>query len=108
MGNLLSGLSATLPNTTYSTSISLAEVTGIGARRVGVIIGVIIFALAFFPKFAALLIAIPAPVAAAYILVLIALLFVQGMKIVIQDGIDHRKATVTGLAFWIGVGFQNG
>ena len=108
MGNLLSGLSATLPNTTYSTSISLAEVTGIGARRVGVIIGVIIFALAFFPKFAALLIAIPAPVAAAYILVLIALLFVQGMKIVIQDGIDHRKAAVTGLAFWIGVGFQNG
>ena len=108
MGNLLSGLSATLPNTTYSTSISLAEVTGIGARRVGIIIGATIFALAFFPKFAAILIAIPAPVAAAYILVLISLLFVQGMKIIIQDGIDHRKATVTGVAFWIGVGFQNG
>ena len=108
MGNLLSGLGGTLPNTTYSTSISLAEVTGIGARRVGIIIGVIILALAFFPKFAALLIAIPEPVAAAYILVLIALLFVQGMKIVIQDGLDHRKAAVAGLAFWIGVGFQNG
>ncbi len=108
IGNLLSGLGATLPNTTYSTSISLAEVTGIGARRVGVIIGVVIFALAFFPKFAALLIAIPAPVAAAYLLVLITLLFVQGMKIVIQDGVDHRKAAVTGLSFWIGVGFQNG
>ncbi len=104
IGNLLSGLGATLPNTTYSTSISLAEVTGIGARRVGVII----FALAFFPKFAALLIAIPAPVAAAYLLVLITLLFVQGMKIVVQDGVDHRKAAVTGLSFWIGVGFQNG
>ncbi len=108
VGNLLSGLAGTLPNTTYSTSISLAEVTGIGARRVGVIIGVIIFALAFFPKFAALLIAIPAPVAAAYILVLIALLFVQGMKIVVHDGLDHRKASVAGMAFWIGVGFQNG
>ena len=108
IGNLLSGLGATLPNTTYSTSISLAEVTGIGARRVGVIIGVVIFALAFFPKFAALLIAIPAPVAAAYLLVLITLLFVQGMKIVVQDGVDHRKAAVTGLSFWIGVGFQNG
>ena len=108
VGNLLSGLAGTLPNTTYSTSISLAEVTGIGARRVGIIIGVIIFALAFFPKFAALLIAIPAPVAAAYILVLIALLFVQGMKIVVHDGLDHRKASVAGMAFWIGVGFQNG
>lgn len=107
-GNLLSGLSGTLPNTTYSTSISLAEVTGIGARRVGIIIGAIIFALAFFPKIAAVLIAIPSPVAAAYILVLLALLFVQGMRIIIQDGVDHRKATVAGLSFWLGVGFQNG
>ena len=107
VGNLLSGLLGTLPNTTYSSSISLAEVTGIGARRVGMIIGAIFVVLAFFPKVAALLIAIPPPVAAAYITVLLGLLFVQGMKIIIQDGVDHRKAAVAGLAFWIGVGFQN-
>ena len=96
-----------MPNTTYSTSISLAEVTGIGARRVGVVIGVIVVAVAFLPKFTALLIAIPAPVAAAYIIVLIGMLFVQGMKIVTQDGVDHRKAVVVGLTFWTGTGFQN-
>ena len=107
VGNLLSGIGGTLPNTTYSTSISLAEVTGIGARRVGVVIGVIFLVLAFFPKVAALLIAIPGPVAAAYLTVLLALLFVQGMKIVIQDGLDPRKAVVAGVSFWIGVGFQN-
>ena len=107
VGNLLSGIGATLPNTTYSTSISLAEVTGIAARRVGVVIGVVIAVLAFFPKIAALLIAIPGPVAAAYITVLLALLFVQGMKIVVQDGLDHRKAAVAGVSFWVGVGFQN-
>ena len=107
VGNLLSGIGGTLPNTTYSTSVSLAEVTGIGARRVGVVIGIVIAVLAFFPKATALLIAIPGPVAAAYVIVLLALLFVQGMKIIIQDGVDHRKATVVGLSFWIGVGFQN-
>ncbi|MCY4447991.1 MAG: purine/pyrimidine permease [Chloroflexi bacterium] len=107
MGNLLSGLAGTLPNTTYSSSIALAEVTGIGAKRVGIIIGVIIAVLAFLPKVAALLIAIPSPVAAAYITVLLGLLFVQGMKIVIQDGVDHRKAAVAGVAFWVGTGFQN-
>ncbi len=107
IGNLLSGIAGTLPNTTYSSSVSLAEVTGIAARRVGVVIGVIFVALAFFPKVAALLIAIPGSVAGAYITILIGLLFVQGMKIVIQDGVDHRKAAVAGLAFWIGVGFQN-
>ena len=107
VGNFLSGILGTLPNTTYSSSISLAEVTGIGARRVGVIIGVIFVALAFFPKVAALLIAIPPPVAAAYLTVLLGLLFVQGMKIIVQDGVDHRKAAVAGIAFWVGVGFQN-
>ena len=70
-------------------------------------IGVVFVAIAFFPKVSALLIAIPGPVAAAYITVLIGLLFVQGMKIIIQDGVDHRKAAIVGLAFWIGTGFQN-
>ena len=108
VGNFLSGIAGTLPNTTYSTSISLAEVTGIAARRVGIVVGVIFIVLAFFPKATALLIAIPSPVAAAYVGILIALLFVQGLRIIVQDGLDHRKATVAGIAFWVGVGFQNG
>ena len=106
VGNFLSGLLGTLPNTTYSSSVPLAEVTGIASRRVGMVIGVIFLILAFFPKATALLIAIPAPVAAAYITVLLALLFVQGMRMIIQDGVDHRKAVVVGIAFWLGVGFQ--
>ena len=106
VGNLLSGLMGTLPNTTYSSSVSLAEVTGVAARRVGVIFGIIFAILAFFPKATAPLIAIPAPVAAAYITVFLGLLFVQGMGMIIQDGIDHRKAAIVGLSFRIGVGFQ--
>ena len=102
VGNLLSGLAGTVPNTTYSSSIALAEVTGIAARRVGVVIGVIFIVLAFFPKVTALVIAIPAQVAAAYVTVLLGMLFVQGMRIVIQDGVDHRKAVIVGLSFWFG------
>ena len=106
VGNLLSGLAGTVPNTTYSSSIAPAEVTGIAARRVGVVIGVIFivlafFVLAFFPKVTALVIAIPAPVAAAYVTVLLGLLFVQGMRIVIQDGVDHRKAVIVELSFLV-------
>ena len=107
VGNFLSGILGTLPNTTYSSSVSIAEVTGVAARRVGVVIGVAFVVVAFFPKIAALLIAIPGPVAAAYITVLIGLLFVQGLQLVIRDGVDHRKAAVVGLAFWVGTGFQN-
>ncbi len=108
MGNLLSGLSGTLPNTTYSSSISLAEVTGMASRRVGVALGMTFLAIAFVPKMSALLIAIPPSIAAAYLTVLVGLLFVQGAKIVVRDGLDHRKATVVGISFWVGTAFQNG
>ena len=107
VGNFLSGLLGTLPNTTYSSSISIAEVTGVAARRVGVVIGVTFVVVAFFPKIAALLIAIPGPVVGAYITVLIGLLFVQGVQLITRDGVDHRKALVVGASFWIGTGFQN-
>ena len=106
-GNLLSGLAGTVPNTTYSTSVAIAELTGVAARSVGVWIGVLFVAAAFLPKIAAALLAIPGPVAAAYITVLLALLFVLGMRMVVQDGVDYRKALIVGVSFWIGAGFQS-
>ncbi len=108
VGNLLSGLAGTVPITTYSTSVSVTELTGVAARSVGIALGAIFIALAFSPKALAVILAIPGSVAAAYIAVLLAMLFVLGMKIVVQDGIDYRKGLVAGIAFWSGVGFQNG
>ena len=106
-GNLLSGLAGTVPNTTYSTSIAITELTGVAARSVGVWIGIVFAAAAFLPKVSALLLAIPSPVVAAYATVLLSLLFVLGMRIVVQGGVDYRKATIAGVSFWVGVGFQN-
>ncbi len=108
LGNLLSGLFATVPNTTYSSSVSIVEITGIAARRVGVCIGLIFCALAFLPKVTQLLLVIPDPVIGAYAMVIIAVLFMLGTRIVLQDGIDYRKATIVGFSFWVGVGFQSG
>ena len=107
MGNLLSGLAATVPNTTYSKSISITELTGVAARRVGIWIGALFVATAFVPKAAALLLAVPGSVVAAYMTVFLAMLFVLGMKMVVQDGLDYRKGIIVGVSFWIGVGFQN-
>ena len=62
----------------------MTELTGVGARVVGIYIGALFLAFAFLPKITALLLAIPGPVAAAYIMVLLSMLFVLGMKIVVQ------------------------
>ena len=108
VGNLLSGLMATVPNTTYSTSIAVTELTGVASRRVGVAIGIIFVVLAFLPKALAVILAIPNPVVAAYATVLLSMLFVVGMKVVVQDELDYRTGLIVGVSFWAGVGFQNG
>ena len=108
VGNLLSGMAATVPNTTYSTSVAVTELTGVASRQVGVALGITFVVLAFIPKALSLVLAIPSPVAAAYVTVLLAMLFVLGMRIVVQDGLDRRRWLIAGVAFWIGVGWQHG
>lgn len=107
VGNLLSGLFSTIPNTTYSGSISLVELTGVAARRVGLWVGGVLILLSFSPKVTAVILAIPNPVAAAYIGILIALLFIVGVKLVVQNG-DYRRCMIAGIGFWMGYGFQSG
>ncbi|MCY3773102.1 MAG: hypothetical protein OXG98_13945 [Gemmatimonadetes bacterium] len=106
-GNILSGLLGTIPNTTYSSSIAVTELTGVASRMVGLIVGVVYILVAFVPKVPAVVLAIPNPVVGSFLLVLLAILFLIGMKLVVQDGIDYRNGLVVGVGFWIGVGFQN-
>ncbi len=106
LGNLLSGLLGTMPNTTYSTSISVVDLTGVASRRVGLLCGVLLLALAFFPKISAVILSIPEPVVGAYLIVLILLLFMHGVRMVARDGLTYEKGFIVGMGFWLGVGFQ--
>ena len=106
LGNVLSGLAGTVPNTTYSSSIPLIALTRVAARRVGLYAGGILMLSAFFPKIAALLLAIPGPVVGSYVTIFLALVFVEGMKTVAKDGLDQQKTLIVGMAFWIGLGFE--
>ena len=106
LGNLLSGLTGTVPNTTYAASIAVADLTRVAARVVGICVGVIFVVLAFLPKLVAVIVAIPGPVVAAYFMVLVASLFILGVRVLMQDDLDHRKSFAVGLAFWLGIAFQ--
>ena len=108
VGNLLSGLAGTVPNTTYSSSISIADLTGVAARRVALYAGIVIVLAAFVPKIAALLQVVPDPVAGAYIFIFIVLLFRQGVRMVTTGGFDYEKGLIVCISFWVGLGFQFG
>ena len=61
LSNLLFGLAGTMPNTSYSTGASIARLTGVASRNVGIAVGALFLALAFFPKALALVLGIPGP-----------------------------------------------
>ena len=108
LGTLLAGIAGTLPTIVYTPSVvTLITLTGVAARSVGYAIGAILLVLAFLPKAAAVLLTIPSPVMGAFLLMIMGLLFVEGMRMVVQDGLDHRKALVVGVALSIGVGLES-
>jgi NCS2 family nucleobase:cation symporter-2/xanthine permease XanP len=107
IGNLLSGLFGTLPNTTYSTSISMVEFTGVSAPRVALYGGGLLVLLAFFPKVSAVLQAIPNPVVGAYLMILLAILFAAGgIRLLAHGGLNQENVILVGLSFWMGYAFQ--
>lgn len=107
MGNLLAGLAGTLPNTTYSTSVAVVDMTGVAARRVAIWGGILLVLLAFLPKLTGVLLAVPEPVVGAYIVVLLVMLFGHGLHLVVEDGLSFETVLIVGLSFWLGIGFQN-
>ncbi|WP_420611225.1 uracil-xanthine permease family protein [Candidatus Poriferisodalis sp.] len=103
VGSLAGGLAGTLPvGTMDATSISFASLTGVAARRVGYSIGAIFVALAMLPKFVAALLSIPHAVTSGYLIFFMGLLFVEGLRLVFQDGIAPQKAVIVGVSIGIG------
>ena len=105
--NILAAALGTLPNMIGAANSARVMLTGVAARRMGVYGGLILIVVVFSPKLIALAVATPRPVLVAYMIFMLSLLFVQGMRTVFRDGVDGRKAAVIGVSLWIGIGFQN-
>ena len=105
--NLLAAALGTLPNRIGASNSARVMLTGVAARRMGIYAGLILITVAFSPKLLALIVATPRPILVAYMVFMLSTLFVQGMRTVVRDGIDGRKAAVIGVSLWIGIGFQS-
>lgn len=107
-GSIFAALLGTVPNTVFSTSLAVSEITGIAARRVGMWGGLFLILLAFSPKIGAAVAAIPAQVVGAYILILIVIIFGHGIRLVNEEGLGFEVGLAVCLSFWIGLSAQSG
>ena len=108
VSNLAAGLAGCMPHSTNSGNVARIGLTGVAARSVGIASGAVLGLTAFCPKLVALVLAIPAPVFAGYVVVIIATTFAVGLKMAVSEGADHRQGLIIGLSFWLGAGCQYG
>ena len=107
LSNLLCSLAGTIPTGTAPSSAPFVEQSGVAACRVAVCVGLGFVVLAFLPKVMAVLMAIPSPVAAAYLAILFGPILVQGMQLALQNGNDARKTLIISVSVWVGIGFES-
>ena len=105
---LLSGIAGTPPTMIYLPStIALVGFTGVAARRAGIAMGVVLVVLALLPKVVGLLLTIPRPVTGAVLMMVMGLLFVEGMRTVFRDGLNQQRAFIVGVSLSIAIGLQS-
>lgn len=107
-GSIFAALLGTVPNTVFSTSLAVSEITGVASRRVGVWGGLFLILLAFSPKVGAAVAAIPSQVVGAYILILVVIIFGHGIRLVNEEGLGFEVGLAVCLSFWIGLSAQSG
>lgn len=103
IGTSLCGIIGCMGLNSSSSSIGLSIVNGATSRYLAYIVSGVFIAMAFFPKAAALLAIMPAPVMGAVLLVNIGYFVIEGIQIISSRMLDERKIFVVGLAMIFGL-----
>jgi NCS2 family nucleobase:cation symporter-2 len=109
-GTLADGLSASTAGllgsyglSTVAASVGVIVATGVASRRIAYAIAAVAGVLAFLPKFAAVMVAIPGPVVAGSLIFVSCFIVIGGMQIITSRMLDARKVIVIGLGVFAGL-----
>jgi NCS2 family nucleobase:cation symporter-2 len=102
-GTLFSGLAGGVAQNTVSSSVGLSLATGTTSRSVALPAGLIVIALAFFPKLAAVLAVMPAPVVGAMLIYSACFIVIGGLQLLTSRMLDARRIFAVGIAFIFGL-----
>lgn len=95
-----------LPTDPYSQNVGLICTTKVVAKRVFLIVGVIMLAAGFCPKFGALMTTIPQPVLGGATVTVFAAITMSGIQLLGEQPMNHRNKLIVGIALAIGVGID--
>jgi xanthine/uracil permease len=103
VGSMLSGTLGTFANTTYSSVMPVIQLTRVASRAVGYAACLIFAVLAFSPKFIHFFLAIPDPVMGGLTVSLMLILFSEGFKIAVSEGVNTESGLIIGSGLVFGL-----
>ena len=104
IGSAMAGALGTFPNTTFSQNVSLIPLTRNASRSVAIMAGIILVALGFLPKFAALINIMPSPVLGGVGIVMFGTIAAAGIKTLSNIKINNRNLLIIATSIGLGLG----
>ncbi len=96
-----------LPTDPYSQNVGLICTTKVISKRVFLIVGGIMLAAGFFPKFGALMTTIPQPVLGGATVTVFAAITMSGIQLLTEQPMNYRNKMIVGIALAIGIGIES-
>ncbi len=103
IGALIGGL----PTDPYSQNVGLICTTKVVAKRVFLIVGMIMLAAGFIPKFGALMTTIPQPVLGGATVTVFAAITMSGIQLLTEQPMNYRNKMIVGIALALGTGIES-
>ena len=96
-----------LPTDPYSQNVGLICTTKVVAKRVFLIVGMIMLAAGICPKFSALMATIPQPVLGGATITVFAAITMSGIQLLGEQPFNYRNKMIVGISLAIGIGIDN-
>ena len=106
IGCVISGILGGVPQNTASASLGLELATSVTSRALALPAGILIIALAFFPKLAAVFSAMPVPVMGAVLVYSACFLVLGGLQVMTSRMLDARRVLAVGIALVFGLSVE--
>ena len=107
VSSFIAALFGVAPNTSFSQNVGLVAVTKVVNKFVIMTGAVFLILAGFFPKLSALLSVRPQSVLGGAAVIMFAMIFVSGLKSLLNEGLEGRNGLIVALAIGIGVGIGN-
>ncbi|MBB6622424.1 purine permease [Clostridium gasigenes] len=104
IGSAIGGVVGAFPNTTFSQNVGLIPLTKIASRYVAVTAGIILVALGFLPKIAALVSSMPQPVLGGVGIVMFGTVAAAGIKTLSKVTLNERNLLIIATSVGLGLG----